>query len=156
MFTLLMISADSPSPLKLKSDTVDAFNHFLNMVKNQFSTSIKNFQSNNGGEYKRLHQICATQGIKSRFSCPYTSPQNGRAERKHKHIVEMGLTLLAQASMLLRFWWDAFMTSTLIINGLPSPMLKGQSPMEKLIHRQLNFADLKNIWLCLLPMPHTI
>ncbi|TXG53817.1 hypothetical protein EZV62_019073 [Acer yangbiense] len=29
--------------------------------------------------------------------------QNGRAERKHRHIVEMGLTLLAQANMPLRY-----------------------------------------------------
>lgn len=55
----------------------------------------------------------------------------------------MGSTLLAQASMPLCYWWDAFITSTFIINGLPYTFLKGRSPMEVLIDRKLNFADLR-------------
>lgn len=31
--------------------------------------------------------------------CPHTSQQNGLVIRKHRHIVEMGLTQLAQPSM---------------------------------------------------------
>lgn len=53
--------------LKLKSDTMVAFTHFINMVKNQFGTSIKAFQSDSGGEFKRVHQMCTTLGIKSRL-----------------------------------------------------------------------------------------
>ena len=43
-------------------------------------------------------------------------PQNGRAERKHRHIVEMGLTLLGQAHMPLKFWSDAFQLAVYLIN----------------------------------------
>ncbi|KAK1646191.1 hypothetical protein QYE76_063996 [Lolium multiflorum] len=38
------------------------------------------------------------------------------AERKHRHIVEVGLALLAQASMPLKFWDEAFLTATYLIN----------------------------------------
>lgn len=40
-------------------------------------------------------------------------------ECKHCHIVEIGLTLLAQASMPLRFCEEAFLKSVYIINRLP-------------------------------------
>jgi hypothetical protein len=36
-------------------------------------------------------------------SCPHTHQQNGFAERKHRHIVETDLTLLAHASMPFSF-----------------------------------------------------
>jgi histone deacetylase 1/2 len=47
-------------------------------------------------------------GISHRVSCPHTHQQNDTAERKHRHIVEMGLTLLAHASVPLSYWNDAF------------------------------------------------
>ena len=42
----------------------------------------------------------AGSGIRFRHPSPYEHQQHGKAERKHRHIVELGLTLLAQASML--------------------------------------------------------
>ena len=57
----------------------------------------------NGTEYKPVAQIAQANGIEMRYTCPYTLEQNGRAERKHYHIVEMGLTLLAQAHLPLTY-----------------------------------------------------
>lgn len=109
--------------LKQKSDTVLAFNHLLTVIKTQFGCVIKVVQSNNGGKYTSIHKLCHKLGIQARLSCPYTSAQNGRAKRKHWHVVETGLTLLAQASMPLCHWWDAFMTATQLISGLPTAVL---------------------------------
>jgi hypothetical protein len=39
--------------------------------------------------------------IGHRVSCPHTHQQNGSAERKHHHIVETGLALLAYSSVPL-------------------------------------------------------
>jgi histone deacetylase 1/2 len=47
-----------------------------------------------------LHEL----GIQHRLTCPHTSHQNGTVERKHRQIVEMGLTLLSHASLPLKFW----------------------------------------------------
>jgi hypothetical protein len=41
-------------------------------------------------------------GIEHHVSCPHAHQQNGYAERKHRHIVEVGLTLLTPASMPLK------------------------------------------------------
>lgn len=62
---------------------------------------------------------------------------------KHRHITETGLTLLAQASMPLKFWWDAFLTSANLINGLPTDVLAGKSPMELLLKKSLDLNSLK-------------
>ncbi|GKB13437.1 phytochrome B [Tanacetum coccineum] len=47
-------------------------------------------------------------GIIHRRSCPHTSEQNGFVERHNRHVVETGLTLLAQACVPQRFWHYAF------------------------------------------------
>jgi histone deacetylase 1/2 len=50
--------------------------------------------------------------ITHHVSCPHAHQQNGSAERKHHHIIEVGLALLANASMPLKFWDEAFLTAT--------------------------------------------
>jgi hypothetical protein len=52
--------------------------------------------------------------------CPHAHQQNGAAERKHRHIIEVGLALLAHASIPLKYWEDAFVTATYLINRTPS------------------------------------
>jgi hypothetical protein len=42
-------------------------------------------------------------GITHHVSCPHAHQQNVSAEHKHRHIVEVGLALLAHASMPLKF-----------------------------------------------------
>jgi len=37
--------------------------------------------------------------------------KNGVVERKYRHMVELGLTLLQQASLPLKFWDFAFLTA---------------------------------------------
>jgi transposase InsO family protein len=80
----------------------DIFVKFKLHVENLFSSKIKSFQSNGGSEYtKRAFQnLLANNGISFHSSCPGHPEQNGLAERKHRHIVETGLTILAHAHML--------------------------------------------------------
>ncbi|KAG8501162.1 hypothetical protein CXB51_003279 [Gossypium anomalum] len=49
-----------------------------------------------GGEFRALSTELARLGVQHQVTCPYTSEQNGIVERRHRHIVEMGLTLLAK------------------------------------------------------------
>jgi hypothetical protein len=60
-------------------------------------------QTDWGDEYERLNSFFHTIGITHRVSCPHMHQQNGVAEQKHRHIVEMGLSLLANASMSLKY-----------------------------------------------------
>uniref|UniRef100_A0A2N9HZL1 Integrase catalytic domain-containing protein n=1 Tax=Fagus sylvatica TaxID=28930 RepID=A0A2N9HZL1_FAGSY len=49
-----------------------------------------------------------------------TPEQNGVAERKHRHIVETGLTMLFHARLPKNLWLEAFLTAVYLINRLPS------------------------------------
>ncbi|XP_072094129.1 uncharacterized protein [Arachis hypogaea] len=71
--------------------------------------------------------VSQAKGVVCRFSCPHVHQQNGTAKRKHRHVVEMGLTLLAGASIPTRFWGEAFTTAAKLINMLPTPVLEEDS-----------------------------
>jgi hypothetical protein len=86
-----------------------------------------------GGEYEKLNSFFTRIGIAHRVSCPYTHQQNGAAERKHRHIVEVGLSLLSHASMPLKFWDEEYLTTAYLINRTPSRVINYQTPMNCLL-----------------------
>lgn len=92
-----------------RTDVQRIFPQFQAHVERLFNSKIKCVQSDWGGEYHKLHnQIFTKLDITHHMSCPHTHQQNGSAERKHRHIVEMGLALLAHAHAPLKFWDEAF------------------------------------------------
>jgi len=130
-------------PLKLKSDFYDTFIQFQKFVENQYSSRIKFFQSDGGAEFTSncFKTHLRTSGIHHQLSCPYTPAQNGRAERKHRHVTETGLALLFHSHTSPRFWVDAFSTAAYIINRLPAPLLEGKSPFELLYGSPPNYEN---------------
>ena len=58
-------------------------------------------------------------------------------------MVELGLTLLAQAKLPLNFWWDSFHASVYHINRLPTSALKMLTPYEKLFKHKADYKMLK-------------
>jgi len=89
-------------PLKLKSDVFSVFKAFQQQVENQYKQKICVFQSDGGGEFmnNNMSQHLAACGIKHFVSCPHTPEQNGIAERRHRHITELGLSMLYQSIFL--------------------------------------------------------
>lgn len=78
-----------------------------------------------------------------RFSCPHTPQQNGLAERKHRHIADMGRTLLHTAHMPHNLWVEAFCSTVSLINRLPTPILQGTSPYKLLFGVSLDYTFLR-------------
>ncbi|KAG8490330.1 hypothetical protein CXB51_015871 [Gossypium anomalum] len=129
--------------IKTKSEVPRCFSHFYKMIQVQFGQSIKMLQTDGGGEFRALSAKLARLGVQHRVTCPYTSEQNGVVERRHRHIVEMGLTLLAKASMPLEYWSDTFSHAVHLINRLPTLVLQNFSPYEKLYKVQPDYAQLR-------------
>lgn len=77
------------------------------------------------------------------MSCSHTHQQNGSAKRKHRHIVETGLALLAHAHVPLKFWDEAFLTATYLINRLPSRVIDNTTPLERIFHTPPNYSMLR-------------
>ena len=100
-------------------------------------------QSDWGGEYEKLNSFFRSIGIAHHASCPHAHQQNGSAERKQRHIVEVGLSLLAHASMPLKYWDEAFITASYLINHLPSKVIGNYTPLERLYHQKPDYNSVK-------------
>jgi hypothetical protein len=109
------------------------FLEFQALVECMFNHKIISVQSNWGREYEHLNSLFRKVGIAHQVSCPHTHKQNGAAERKHHHIVEMGLTLLAHTSMPLKYWYEAFLVAVYIINRTRTKLLSYDTPLHRLL-----------------------
>lgn len=105
------------------------------MTENQFGQKISVFQSVGGGEFvnNQFLKHLADCGIKHFLSCPHTPQQNGLAERKHRHVIELGMSMLFQGNLPKNLWVEAIYTANFLINLLPTSVHdKLLSPFEKL------------------------
>ncbi|KAG7586548.1 Zinc finger CCHC-type [Arabidopsis thaliana x Arabidopsis arenosa] len=130
-------------PLLRKSDVKSVFTAFKALVENKFQNQIGTLFSDNGGEFVALRSFLSNAGITHLTSPPHTPEHNGLAERKHRHIVETGLTLMSTASVPKEYWSYAFSTAVYLINRMPTPLLSMQSPFQKLFGSPPNYEKLR-------------
>ncbi|CAN1345150.1 Retrovirus-related Pol polyprotein from transposon TNT 1-94 [Linum perenne] len=129
--------------LSHKSQVFSYFEQFRAMIHTQFSATIKNLQTDWGGEYRNVSAHLKILGIHHRVSCPHTQEQNGAVERRNRVIVEKGLALLAQSSMPHLFWEHTFKTATYLHNRTPTPALANRSPYQLLCKSAPDYTFLK-------------
>ena len=125
----------------------DIFVKFQLHVEHLLKHKIVHVQSDWGGDYRNLNTFFDKLGISHRVSCPHTHQQNGAAERKHPHLVETGVTLLAHASVPFRLWSDAFSTAYFLINRLPTRVLNMKTALELLFQEIPDYTFL-NVFGC--------
>jgi len=79
-----------------RSQVLSIYRSFITMVHTQFTASIKIFRSDSGGEYtsQAFRAFLSSEGTLPQLSSPRAHPQNGVAERKHRHILETSGALL--------------------------------------------------------------
>ncbi|KAG7536932.1 Integrase catalytic core [Arabidopsis suecica] len=120
--------------LPSKDRVFDAFINYQNYVTNQFNAKIKVLRTDNGGEYTshKLKEHLNKSGILHQTSCPYTPQQNGVAERKNRHLMEVARSMMFHTSVPRRYWGDAVMTACYLINRTPTKVLGDLSPFEVL------------------------
>ncbi|CAN6568096.1 unnamed protein product [Malus baccata var. baccata] len=120
--------------MKNKSDMGMVFRSFFQMVATQYSSVIKVFHSDNGGEYigSELSTFLRDQGILHETTCPHTPQQNGVAERKNRHILETARALLIGASVPKRFWLEAVTYAVYVINRMPTRVVDFRTPLQVL------------------------
>jgi hypothetical protein len=126
--------------LRYKSEVFEKFHEFQKLVERRFNKKIVAVQTHWGGEYEKLNLFFRKVGITHLVSCPHAHQQNGAAERKHCHIVEVGLSLLAHSSMPLKYWDQAFLAVVYLIIRTPAKILRHSSPLETLFHEKPDYS----------------
>ncbi|RDY07811.1 hypothetical protein CR513_08019, partial [Mucuna pruriens] len=122
-------------PMKHKYEVCQIFVDFFRLVKNQFNKSIKRLRSNNGIEFVNLEfsKFLKDNGVVHELTCVNTPQQNGVAERKNSHLLEVARTLLFQMSVTNVYWGEAVLNTTYLINRLPTRVLNGISQIKHML-----------------------
>ncbi|CAH9127589.1 unnamed protein product, partial [Cuscuta epithymum] len=134
--------------IREKSEVQNILKQFFAMTQRQFNKMVKVVRCDNGMEFQALRSYFLDNGIIFQTSCVYTPQQNGRVERKHRHILEMGRALRFHANLPINFWGECILTAGYLINRLPSPLLGNKSPYE-LLHNKPPLYDQLRVFGCL-------
>jgi hypothetical protein len=120
--------------MKYRSEALSIDKNFSAMIRTHFDTTIHVFRVDSAGEYlsDALHQVLTEHDTLAQFSCPGAHAQNGVAECKHHHLLEIACALMVASSILAHFWAEADSTATYLINIQPSSALQGGIPFERL------------------------
>lgn len=148
MSFLLTTSQDSAGFIHLNQSQVSnvSFYCFRVLLRTCSIIRLKCFKCDGGGEFVNtaFTSHLSKCGIKQLISYPYTPQQNGIAERKHRHITQLCLSMLFDSKSPLKYWVEAFFTANFISNLLPSTVSNEQkSPYEALFGKKLEYSFLR-------------
>lgn len=105
--------------------------NFVAMIEKQHDAKVKIIITDNGLEFL-MPQFYASNGIIHQMSCVENPQDNGRVERKHQHVLNVGRALLFQSKLPKQYWSYAIMHAAYIINRVPSPLLENKCPYTSL------------------------
>jgi hypothetical protein len=77
------------------------------------------------------------------MSCPYTSQQNGKAERSLRTLTNIMRCLLFQASLPPAYWVEGLHTTTYLVNLLPTKTLASSTPYSALFSSEPSYDHFK-------------
>ncbi|KAH9656598.1 retrovirus-related pol polyprotein from transposon RE1 [Citrus sinensis] len=118
-----------PHPLQILEKNLQCKSQPLSV-----QTQIRVLHTDNGGEYMStaIQQFLKSQGSIHQTTCVGTPQQNGVAERKNRHLLEVVRASLIQAHMPLSYWGEALASAAYLINRTPSSSLGFQTPFQVL------------------------
>jgi hypothetical protein len=110
----------------------ECFKDFHSLIKNQYDARVKIFRTDNGTEYvnNQFDEYLSSFGIIHQTSCPGTSQQNGLAERKNRHLLEITRCIMLAMNVPKYLWAEAVMTAAYLMNRMPSRVLNNKTPIE--------------------------
>ena len=142
LLSLLMILPSYMAiSFETKAKVSNIFPTFYNMIKKQFGISFKGLDQTMPMIFSINPPLFFFQhkGIIHESSCPYTPQQNGVARRKNDHLLAVTRMLLFHHNVPKHYWGKVALTTTILINKLPSQTLKSHSPIELLTKNFPNF-----------------
>ena len=105
------------------------------MVCSQYNAQVQVLHSDNGGEYLsfELKRYLEAHGTIHQTTCSNAPQQNGVAERKNRHVLEVVRASFIEAHMPLSYWGHALTSAAYLINRVPSSTIDFRTPSQAVI-----------------------
>jgi len=131
--------------MREKGEALTLLQNFVIMVQTQFRRDVKIILSDNGLEFLSgsTKQFYLQKDIIHHTSCTDTPQQNGRVERKYRHILNVARALRFRVHLPIDFWGKSVLTTAYLINRTPSKLLDGKTPYEVLFNAHLSYDHIK-------------
>lgn len=116
------------------------------MIATQYQSHIQVLRTDNGGEFvnQDFKQYLNLHGIVHQTTCPCSPQQNGIAERKNRHVLEVVRASLFGAHMPTSYWGEAITVAAYLINRVPSSSLQFQTPFN-VLHEAISAPTVPNL-----------
>ncbi|KAL5804087.1 hypothetical protein ACOSQ3_030887 [Xanthoceras sorbifolium] len=98
--------------------------------KEQMNQLLKLLKSNSSSGFPGASE----KGIYHQSTCVDTPQQNGIAERKNRHLLEVARALMFSMNVPKYLWGEALLTAAYLINRMPTRVLKYQTPLMHFKH----------------------
>ncbi|RVW24085.1 Retrovirus-related Pol polyprotein from transposon RE1 [Vitis vinifera] len=104
------------------------------MIETQYNANVQVLCSDNGGDYhiSDLQKYLEGHGIIHQTTCSNTPQENGVAERKNRHLLEVVRASLIVAKIPISYWGEAITSAAYLINRVPSSSINFQTPLQAL------------------------
>ncbi|RVX09853.1 Retrovirus-related Pol polyprotein from transposon RE1 [Vitis vinifera] len=104
--------------MKTKDEVNLLFKKFHKMIETQYNAKVRVLRSDNGGEYQSsdLQKYLEGHDIIHQTTCSNTPQQNGVAERKNRHLLEVVRVSLIAAKTPISYWGEAITSAACLIN----------------------------------------
>ncbi|RVW74747.1 Retrovirus-related Pol polyprotein from transposon RE1 [Vitis vinifera] len=104
--------------MKTKDEVNLLFKKFHKVIETQYNAKVRVLRSDNGGEYQSsdLQKYLGGHGIIHQTTCSNTPQQNGVAERKNRHLLEVVRASLIAAKTPISYWGEVITSAAYLIN----------------------------------------
>ena len=143
-------------PLARKSNAVDVLRAWHRAVETQTSEKLKVIVTDNGELVSSIMTAwCKLHGIEHQLTAPYTSAQNGRAERLHHTILGKARAMRLSCNAPAEFWDEFCATSAYLTNFTASTSIGGKTPYELWFGEKPSLSHLREIGCRAFALIHT-
>ena len=130
-------------PDKSDSSTIAAFDAYRAEAESMTGRKIRRLRTDRAYESSAWEDYCRQHGIIHEFTAPYSSAQNGLAERAIRTTMEDVRTLLRDSGLGHSYWAEAAAYSVATRNLIPSRRHPGTIPLESFSGKRQDVSHLR-------------
>ncbi len=132
--------------LKTKDQTIGHWQTYRAYAERHLDSKIKELRCDNGGEYYPLQAELLADGITLNPTHPYSSQQNGIAERFNRTLMDQVRAILHDSRVPFRLWGELATTVNHLRQRTPSTSLNGETPYQRWFGIPADVSNLRALW----------